>query len=289
MRSTILYTTIAAHSVLASAMYRHQLQGRQVDDSEPDPAGLYLLQMCRPDFYNTIMNSTYKGQLFPYLALSPFPCDQADYILGSCLTNATDPAVDFDAEQQCLCGSNIIDAWKGCSACYNAHGWPGYNSSVLIEDASFISSIFTAECTASPYPTVPFANFMNITTITTTLPRITLGEDKFPNQTAASNYWTTDLHVTPTIGVITGVATGRASERTAPWEYYTPSGSVRSSSATGLVASGAGTTPAPSGSGSGSGSAAGVSTSLSTAGAGDLGSASGVVFVVVNVVAVMLL
>ncbi|PVH71751.1 hypothetical protein DL98DRAFT_368586, partial [Cadophora sp. DSE1049] len=144
----------------------------------------YLLQMCSPDSYGVMLNSSYDGQIFPHLALSSFPCDQIDYILGSCMANATNPAVDFAAEQQCLCGSNLVDAWNGCQACWRARGFRLSNET---EEKSYISSIFSAECTPSPYPTVPFGNLLNITTPTTTAPRLTLAEDKFPNQTAASN------------------------------------------------------------------------------------------------------
>lgn len=124
---------------------------------------------------------------------------------------------------------------------------------------------------------------------TTRSPKLTLAEDKFPNQTAASLYWTSNLHVTPTIGVITGIATGRATVMTAPFEIYTPSGSVSTAMGSSVVTSSPTTISPQSGSASGSGSAAGVSTTLSTAGVGEIGVASGVVLVVVNVVAVMLL
>ncbi|KAH6714548.1 hypothetical protein BKA61DRAFT_429256, partial [Leptodontidium sp. MPI-SDFR-AT-0119] len=144
----------------------------------------YLWQMCSPDTFSYITSFNADGKVFPYLASSSFPCDQTDYILNSCMANATDPAVDFAAEQQCLCGSNLIDAWKGCQACYHSHGARLTNED---EEATYISSIFSAECAPSPYPTVPFGNFLNITTPTTTMPWITLEEDKFPNQTAASN------------------------------------------------------------------------------------------------------
>ncbi|KAH7408983.1 hypothetical protein BKA64DRAFT_742158 [Cadophora sp. MPI-SDFR-AT-0126] len=269
MRFSILYASMAVYFALASASNEHQIYGRQEDDSSEFHRGFaYLWQMCSPDSYRVITNSSYDGQIFPQLASSPFPCDQVDYILGTCMTNATNPAVDLPAEQRCLCGSNLVDAWKGCQACYYAHGARLTNE---IEEASYISSVFTAECTPSPYPSVPLISLLNITTPTTTAPRPTFAEDKFPDQTAASNYWTTNAHLSPTIGVITGIATG----------------TVSTSSGTGVVTSSAGTTPAPSG--SASGSAAGASTSLSTAGAGDIGVASGVVMIFVNLVAVMLL
>lgn len=76
---------------------------------------------------------------------------------------------------------------------------------------------------------------------------------------------------------------------TAPFEIYTPSGSVSTAMGSSVVTSSPSTTSSPSGSASGSGSAAGVSTTSSTAGIGEMGVASGVVLVVVNVVAVMLL
>ncbi|XMA09519.1 hypothetical protein WAI453_002310 [Rhynchosporium graminicola] len=48
--------------------------------------------------------------------------------------------------------------------------------------------------------------------------RLTLTDDKFPNNTnntAVSNYWTTSSHAVATIGRLTGAATGRQTTRTA--------------------------------------------------------------------------
>ncbi|KAG4413795.1 hypothetical protein IFR04_013067 [Cadophora malorum] len=278
----MVYASLAVHSILVSSMYGNPIHRRQGSDlPEPERGLFYILDMCGPDTRRLVESQEFEGEIFPHLANSSFPCDQLDYILGSCSANATNPAVDFAAEQQCLCGSNLVDAWNGCQDCWRARGFRLGNETL---EKLYISSLFTAECTPSPYPTIPFGNLRNIPTTmpTTRSPKLTLAEDKFPNQTAASLYWTSNLHVTPTIGVITGIATGRATVMTAPFEIYTPSGSVSTSMGSSVVTSSPSTTSPPSGS-------AGVSTTSSTAGIGEMGVASGVVFVVVNVVAVMLL
>ncbi|PVH67574.1 hypothetical protein DL98DRAFT_523261 [Cadophora sp. DSE1049] len=103
MKSSLMYVSLAIHFVLSSAMHGHQMKPRQeVNSTESDPVSLYLWQMCSPDTFSYITGFNADGQVFPHLASSSFPCDQTDYILNSCMANATDPAVDFAAEQQCL-------------------------------------------------------------------------------------------------------------------------------------------------------------------------------------------
>ncbi|KAH9207249.1 hypothetical protein DL95DRAFT_260416, partial [Leptodontidium sp. 2 PMI_412] len=145
----------------------------------------YIWRMCYPGSFGHFTSlDNVGGQIFPYLANSSAPCDQRDYIIGSCIANSTTPAIDFAAEQQCLCGSNLVDAWNGCDACYYAHGVRYTDGE---EESEYISSALSAECAPSPYPSVPFFNLLNITIATTTSPPLVLVDDKFPNQTAASN------------------------------------------------------------------------------------------------------
>ncbi|KAH7306097.1 hypothetical protein BKA65DRAFT_485796 [Rhexocercosporidium sp. MPI-PUGE-AT-0058] len=285
MKPTNFYLYLALHATLASSLLQHQMKRRQDEDSSSvDPAVAYLFKMCSPDTYNHIYGNNTGGDLFPNLSHSSAPCEQRDYIMGSCVANSTVAEVDFAAEQQCLCGSNFWEAWLGCDACYRAHGYPLLDSEE--EGTSWASSISTAECTPSPFPSVPFRNLLTIYTQSSRAPRITLTNDMFPNQTAVSNYWTKNASPTAVLGSITGIATGRATEWTADsWGIYTPSGSLSSSLGTASITR----SPTASGSGSASGSAASVSTTLSTAGVGDLTVERGIVLVIVNVVAVMLL
>ncbi|KAG4434016.1 hypothetical protein IFR05_010498 [Cadophora sp. M221] len=288
MKSSNLCLLLAGHLTLSSALYQPQMRARQEDEAPGfDPAFAYLFRMCSPETLNIVNNNTSGGAIFPGLAQASAPCDQRDYIIGSCIANGTVPELDFAAEQQCFCGSNFWEAWLGCEACYRAHGYP----EILSEDdvRSWASSMSSAECLPTPYPSAPFRNLFTIAEVTSVLPRITLGEDKFPNQTAASNYWTKSASPTPVLGSITGIATGRATERTGPGGIYAPTESVSGSSDSAAITS----SPTLSGSGSasrsGTGSAAGVSTSASTAGVAEFAVGGGVVLVVVNVVAVILL
>ena len=103
MKSSIIYASLAVQFLLTAAMYDHQIYRRQDDvSSQPDRGFLYILEMCSPDTQRVIESEDFSGHIFPHLANSSFPCDQIDYILGSCMANATNPAVDFAAEQQCL-------------------------------------------------------------------------------------------------------------------------------------------------------------------------------------------
>ncbi|KAL2068599.1 hypothetical protein VTL71DRAFT_14936 [Oculimacula yallundae] len=295
MKLTLIALSLAAQLVLTTALSNHpRLHARQEDTSDDerviDPAYEYLQRMCYPATYPyTFGLLDSNGEYFSHGANSSAPCDQKFYIAGSCIANGTVPAVDFAAEQQCLCGSNYFAAELGCDACYKAHGYP-----YILEDKENIahySSLSSAECQASPYPTVPYRNLLTIITLTGTnaLPLLTLSDDKFPNQTAVSNYWTTDTRSAATLGSITGAATGRQTERTATaYELFTPSSTPST-----LPSTSPSTTPAPTGNASGSGSGtvtvAPASSSTAAGAAGDVTVAGGFLLVVVNVVAVMLM
>lgn len=103
MKPSTIFASLAVHFVIVSSMYNHRINRRQEEDSSEDRRGfLYILEMCSPDTQRVIESEDFSGHIFPHLANSSFPCDQIDYILGSCMANATNPAVDFAAEQQCL-------------------------------------------------------------------------------------------------------------------------------------------------------------------------------------------
>ena len=205
-----------------------------------DPVAKYLQDMCYPLFSNTTRQTQLHispSNLAASLANSPFPCEQELYIQSICVANGT-TEVDFLAEQECLCNGAFFEVSAGCDACYLTHGYQNYTPS---EASSSLSSISTAECSPSP-PFQPFSNLfpaVNISTVYYT-PNITLGDDRFPNNTAVSNYFTATESATA--GAITGSATGRLTSWTNfSGIRYTPTstsvgsgtGSAASSTATG--------------------------------------------------------
>jgi hypothetical protein len=209
MRSSIPILILSACSVsLSSAML---LNKRVVND----PVNAYLSRMCLPLYSN--ITRVIELQLTPLervssLAFSPFPCEQEMYLQQVCTANGTTEA-DFLAEQQCLCGSDFFEVTHGCSACYFNHG---YVDTVSPEQVSSqIESLQMAECSSSP-PYQPYTNLfptVNITSLSLS-PSLTLGNDRFPNMTAVSNYFTATRSATP--GSITGSATGRLTS----WTNY---------------------------------------------------------------------
>ncbi|KAJ6126827.1 hypothetical protein N7523_002439 [Penicillium sp. IBT 18751x] len=143
--------------------------------------------------------------------MSPFPCEQETYTKAVCTANGTTP-IDFLAEQECLCTGGHWEAMRGCDACYYAHGYRGSPSMSAAayehSTASYMSSLSAAECHVTP-PYQPFSNLLpspNYTSVEDS-PSITLASDRFPNNTAVSNYFTATQSMTP--GKITGSATAR--------------------------------------------------------------------------------
>ncbi|KAH6681762.1 hypothetical protein B0J14DRAFT_577113 [Halenospora varia] len=172
-----------------------------------DPVATYLTRVCYPLFSNDTRDTALRlriKDIIPSLANSPFPCEQQLYIEDVCTANGT-TEVDFLAEQQCLCTGGYWTAREACNSCFFAHG---YQNETQEAAASQLSALSTAECSPSP-PFQPFTNLYpspNISTISLT-PSLTLGNDRFPNNTAVSNYYTGTASLTP--GAITGEATAR--------------------------------------------------------------------------------
>jgi hypothetical protein len=180
-----------------------------------DPVGVYLSQMCSPLLSNNTRASDLNltiGGMISSLANSPFPCEQEAYIEAVCTANGT-TQIDFLAEQECLCNSAFFDVIAGCDACYAAHGWPGEFAAGSPQESLAIATLSAKECEPSP-PFQPFSNLLpavNITSVSER-PPLTLGEDRFPNNTAVSNYWTPTRSITPV--KITGSATARVTSWT---------------------------------------------------------------------------
>lgn len=224
-----LMAAAALSLVQAQRLPVHEMVHRRALD---DPSIDYLANMCYPNYMKIIYDVEYTdAELTAALAVSPLPCEQQQYVLYGCIANAS-TSIDFLAEQQCVCGSNFLDAHKGCVACYTAHG---YREVTEEEDAAKYSSIQSAECTGRP--TQPFTDLLFPETdydaeYTSQLnsPTIILVNDKFPNNTAVSNYWTGPASAS--LGSITGSATARATEYSIPFDdyTYTTSTSTRKSS-----------------------------------------------------------
>ncbi|KAL9107397.1 MAG: hypothetical protein Q9227_007681 [Pyrenula ochraceoflavens] len=217
-----------------------------------DPVGIYLNAMCYPTYF--IYNSTYgyfsnERNIFD-LRNSPFPCEQALYIQVVCTANGT-REIDFLAEQECLCnGGNFWELNNGCNDCFWAHG---FRNGTLDQASSTVASLSAAECTPSP-PYQPYSNLL--TTIDRSdaakLPPMTLTNDRFPNDTAVSHYWTSKG--VATLGKITGSATGRLTRWTnTDGVRFTPTSTPPSSSWTGGTALGSSATTSSSSSVSASG------------------------------------
>ncbi|TGO37230.1 hypothetical protein BHYA_0102g00160 [Botrytis hyacinthi] len=224
----------------------------------PHPNENYLYQMCYPNLANVSLLVGFNAaeKRLQILANSPFPCERSNYIIYACLANGTS-AIDFLAEQECICPSSLWELEAACTDCYLAHG---YENITREESDASISSLSQAECTATPVQ--PFTNFFSSVDASQALttPDVLLGSDRFPNQTAVSNYYTGNT--VWTVGSITGSATARLTSYTATeFSKFTPT-------STGAPYS-TGTSDSASGSGSGSASGS-AQTTTSTSGAGGM-------------------
>jgi hypothetical protein len=209
MASKLMLLSLLARTALSTVQAQRQpIQRRALDDPSKD----YLQEMCLPHYTSFIDNPGLGFlDLIPSLHDSPLPCEQENYIIYTCIANDT-TEIDFLAEQQCICGSNFLEAYEGCNACYRTHGHAPDQADAASGE-SRISSIWTAECSARP--TQAFTEYLfigqDVESIHSSLvnsPTITLKDDKFPNNTAVSNYWTG--LPSATLGSITGSATARA-------------------------------------------------------------------------------
>jgi hypothetical protein len=219
----LLFFTTAVHSTT------NHLVRRLVDD----PVSNYLFDICQPNFSNYVKNGSSgfsASELSSVLLNSPFPCEREQYITLACYANGT-TETDFVAEQQCLCKGAFFEVMAGCSQCYLAHGFqpPGRTAQDFIAD---IESLSIAECAPTP-AFQPYTNLVpepNVTSIELA-PSLSLGTDRFPNNTEVSNYYTPT--VTNLLGEITGSATARQMSFTnSEGERFTPT-SVPISSGTG--------------------------------------------------------
>lgn len=203
--STLLLSALpstSANEDHASSILKRYISGRSTADVQ------YVAKMCFPLMLDETRARTLGltlDTLIPSLANSPFPCEQVLYIGNTCFSNGT-TAIDFLAEQQCLCGGSWFDADVGCNYCAIAHGLQGYTPAQIVSSASSLSS---AECATSP-PRGPFTNLAPALDVYATLNAgnsLTFGSDLYPNKTAVSNYFTATASMTP--GQITGEATKR--------------------------------------------------------------------------------
>ncbi|KFY07182.1 hypothetical protein V492_07378 [Pseudogymnoascus sp. VKM F-4246] len=198
---------------------------------------LYLGNLCYPNLLDD--NGRVPDNLVGIFSKSPFPCEQMMYLERACRANGT-AEVDFLAEQQCLCGGNFFDASRGCLECTYAHGF--FDAEYPLDKAlSKLTSASSAECSATPVA-MNYAERVPGTLKSATDDVATLTSDRFPSDTAISNYWTGAT--TPIAGQITGSATGRAKSDT----YFEDQRAKMSTES--MKAGGAGTssanTPSPS-------------------------------------------
>ncbi|CZR52672.1 uncharacterized protein PAC_02549 [Phialocephala subalpina] len=233
MRTLNVVLALGALLPLSSAMFSIRALN--------DPVQQYLTRMCYPLFSNATRQASLQLTALTSvssLANSPFPCEQSLYLRQVCTANGT-TANDFLAEQQCLCNGSYFTAHAGCDDCYLAHGYQDYTAE---ESTRNISSLSVAECAPTP-PFQPFSNLVSSVNITSQSlsPSLTLGDDRFPNMTAVSNYFTETASATP--GSITGSATARLTSWT---NYsgirYTPT-SIPPNSGTGSATVASGITP----------------------------------------------
>ncbi|KAM3073664.1 hypothetical protein ACMFMG_004451 [Clarireedia jacksonii] len=205
----------------------------------------YISKMCYPLYTNNTrfhdLDLTFEERI-PSLANSPFPCEQKFYISQVCSANGTTP-IDFLAEQECLCPSSYWVALSACDDCYLAHG---YLNQTKDEMSAEISSLSSAECLATSPPIQPFLNLWYTSVDISSLrnpPDVAIGTDKFPNQTAVSNYFTSTGTNLWTTGAITGSATARLTSFTNTDDVrFTPTATIassRSGSATSAAAASA--------------------------------------------------
>ena len=210
MRITSLIAALGALLAVASASLARRVLN--------DPVEMYLDRMCIPLYINTTRTRDLNlsiAEMPASLANSPFPCEQEIYLEAVCLANGTTED-DFLAEQECLCNGGFFEAIAGCDACLDAHGSQEFSPQL---QSSALASLSAAECEPSP-PFQPYSNLVprvNITSLSES-PPMTLGDDRFPNNTAVSNYWT------PTKSVTAGEITGSATARLTSWTDFAGNG-----------------------------------------------------------------
>lgn len=170
-------------------------------------AELYITNLCYPNLLDD--NELVPDNLVSIFAKSPFPCEQQMYLERACFANGT-AEIDFLAEQQCLCSGNYFEASHGCLECAYAHGYFDVENP-LDKALSKLTSASSAECSATPV-TMRYAELIPGTLISANDDVATLTSDRFPSDTAISNYWTGAT--TPIAGKITGSATGRMASNT---------------------------------------------------------------------------
>ncbi|KFX95755.1 hypothetical protein O988_05659 [Pseudogymnoascus sp. VKM F-3808] len=203
---------------------------------EDEKTDRYLKDMCYPIIWAN--NGQTTEDPFALMSKSPFPCEQVVYLATYCFSNGT-TEIDFLAEQQCLCGGNYFEALRGCYDCFYTHGLSDAQNPVdkVLRDLTSASS---AECSATPI-TIPYTNLYPTEDWRTSSDVATLTSDRFPNDTAISNYWTGAT--APIMGQITGSATGRLTSYTNSYlARYTPTGTTGAAPTSGGGASS--TTPA---------------------------------------------
>jgi hypothetical protein len=216
----VIIAAVGAFLPLASAI----LYLRELDD----PVQEYIQRMCYPTL----------GDPLRSLANSPFPCEQQLYIEEICIANGTQE-VDFLAEQECFCNGSFWEVVLGCDNCYRVHG--DQEVFTAEEASSFVASISTAECSPNP-PLQPFTDLFPVINFTALIiseslaPNLTLVDDRFPNNTAVSNYFTATGSLTA--GAITGSATARLTIFTNTSKVrFTPSSTPASATGTSTSAS----------------------------------------------------
>ena len=196
-----------------------------------DPAAAYLSRMCSPLLSDRISKEHFTSDDFvSTLANSPYPCEFVTYMHGICTANGT-AAIDFLAEQQCLCNGDFFELLLACGSCAFVHGDTRQTPEMA---TSSVLSLSMAECTPNP-PYQPFSNLLpqplDVISSESDSSPLTLGVDRFPNNTEISNYYTSTKPLT--VGQITGSATARLTSWTNyQGNVYTPSSTPLSSPST---------------------------------------------------------
>jgi hypothetical protein len=189
-----------------------------------DPVQHYIDSVCTPNLSGSgsdvSLDPVDSLNSLSSLINSPFPCEIVTAMWHMCIANGSTP-LDLLAEQECLCNGDYWEVWRGCDDCYFTHGYQPYDPA---DSASSISALSSAECTGVPTQafTYLYASYWTTQPTPTTL----IG-DKFPNNTAVSNYWTASESPV-TAGAITGSATARATTISIPGDDVStslPSGS----------------------------------------------------------------
>ena len=195
MLTTNIYIALGALLPLSSAIV--------VARGNNDPVAAYLSRMCYPLQSNITRDRELHlsaDEVIPSLVNSPFPCEQVEYIREICYANGT-TELDFLAEQECLCNGAFWDVSAGCYDCYFAHGW---QAKTPAEASSSLTSLSAAECEPSPpfqpysnlFPSINYSDPTSILASIASAPNLTLGIDRFPNNTAVSNYFTPTRSIT---------------------------------------------------------------------------------------------